>query len=785
MAPPSAAAASADLALGKAVSDSTPNVGETITYTVTLSNIGPDSATNVTVQDSLPAGLSFVSATPSQGTYNNTNGVWMVGTVNTLTPQTLQIQAHVVSPASQTNTATVSHSDQPDPNTANNTASVTETPQQADLALADNVSTPKPNVGDTITYTVTLTDNGPSPATHVTVQDSLPSGLSFVGDTVSHGTYISGTGVWTVGTVTTSAAQTLQIQAVVISPSPQTNTATVSHSDQFDPSASNNAASATETPQQADLAIGKTVSDPTPSAGETITYTVTAYNTGPDAATNVAVQDTLPAGVSFVSETPSQGSFSNATHTWAIGTVTVSTPQTLTIIAHVTSSPGANTASVSHSDQFDPNTSNNSDTTATSPNDADLMVLEKVSNPTATVGQTITYTVTLIDNGPHSATNVTVQDLLPAGVSFVSATPSQGTYAANSGVWAVGTVTTSTQQTLTLRATITSASPQTNTASVSHADQPDPTPGNNSAAASYNVVGAPSAAIASPASGGRYAVGQSVPTSFSCSEGAGGPGIASCADSNGGNGGSGHLDTSTAGSHTYTVTATSADGGIGTASISYTAIAAPSATISSPSPGAVYALGQSVPTSFSCAEGTAGPGLSSCTDSNGASGGSGQLDTSTTGSHTYTVTAVSTDGQRGSVTITYTVVGRVPKVDTSGKPSTKAHGHTILVTPGIKVSCPAGGDPCTADETATVTVPASVARANTKKVVIGRAHFTITAGKRRQLTFKLNSKGARLLRRFKHLRVTVTVVSRVGHNKPITTTKAIAIKAPVRRHGPH
>jgi hypothetical protein len=276
-----------------------------------------------------------------------------------------------------------------------------------------------------------------------------------------------------------------------------------------------------------------------------------------------------------------------------------------------------------------------------------------------------------------------------------------------------------------------------------------------------------------------------VPTSFSCSEGAGGPGIASCADSNGGSGGNGHLDTSTAGSHTYTVTATSADGGTGTASISYTAIAAPSATISSPSPGGFYALGQSVPTSFSCAEGTAGPGLSSCTDSNGASGGSGRLDTSTTGSHTYTVTAVSTDGQYGSVSITYTVVGPRPKVDISGKPSTKAHGHTILVTPGIKVSCPAAGDPCTADETASVTVAALVARAKTRKVVIGRAHFTIPAGKTRELTFKLNSKGARLLHSFKHLRVTVTVVSRVGHNKPITTTKTIAIKAPARKHGRH
>jgi hypothetical protein len=100
------------------------------------------------------------------------------------------------------------------------------------------------------------------------------------------------------------------------------------------------------------------------------------------------------------------------------------------------------------------------------------------------------------------------------------------------------------------------------------------------------------------------------------------------------------------------------------------------------------------------------------------------------------------------------------------------------------VSCPTGGDPCTADETATAQVPASAAGVKTKKNVIGSLHFTIPARNSKELTFKLNAKGARLLRKLKTLRVTVTVVSRVGHNTPITTTKTITIKAPAgkRKH---
>jgi hypothetical protein len=196
------------------------------------------------------------------------------------------------------------------------------------------------------------------------------------------------------------------------------------------------------------------------------------------------------------------------------------------------------------------------------------------------------------------------------------------------------------------------------------------------------VASAPSASISAPASGATYAVGQVVDSSFTCADGAGGTGIASCLDQNGDPSGTA-IDTSTTGQHTFTVTATSKDGLIGTASVTYTVAGAPSVQITSPDDGQTFAVEQVVPTSFSCAEGTSGPGLSSCTDSNGADAPAGVLDTSKTGTFTYTVTATSKNGQRVRASIHYTVAG-APSVQVSSPVDGAVYTRGDIVAAGYE-----------------------------------------------------------------------------------------------------
>ena len=232
----------ADLALTKSVDNPSPVANERVTFTVVARNDGPATATGVVVNDPMPLGLSFVSASADQGTYDQNSGDWSIGTLQNGATATLNVVVQATLPGKKTNIAEVVAVDQFDSDSAPNNrvddeddqAMVMLIPQVADLSLTKTVNNPRPRIGETVTFTVDVRNDGPMPGTSLAVTDHLPPGLSFISTTASRGTYEPATGIWTIGNLAVGEEVRLQIRATVDTPGLKENTAEISSLDQFD-----------------------------------------------------------------------------------------------------------------------------------------------------------------------------------------------------------------------------------------------------------------------------------------------------------------------------------------------------------------------------------------------------------------------------------------------------------------------------------------------------------------------------------------------------------------------
>ncbi len=496
-------AAVANLAVTITPETATPNQGQDVTFTVTLANSGPDTATNIVVTDVIPAGLVRQSATPEVGNYNTTNNQWTIPTLASGEDVVLTVVLRADVATEVIYSAQVTASDQVDPNstpddgTGDDFDSSTVNAVAADLSLAITPATQTPAVGQDATFTITLTNGGPDAATNIVVEDVLPAGLDFQSATPSAGTYDDVNKEWTIPSLASGQSVTLVVVAEVQSGALLTYSAQVTASDQFDPDsvpddgAGDDRATATVgVLSGADLSVTVTPSSAAPNFGSNVTFTIVVTNGGPDAATGVVVTNVLPTGLAFQSfEAPAGTSFVSATGVWTVGNLASGTSQTLTVTARVnTTAAVEDVAQVTASGTPDPDSTPNDNTgddrgvgAIDAPAAADLRLAKTRTSGVVNVGQPVTFTLTLTNDGPDAATGVAVTDQLPAGLTFVSAQASIGSYDELSGIWTVGTVNNGGFATLTIVATLTTAGTKTNTAQVTASNEfdPDSTPNDN------------------------------------------------------------------------------------------------------------------------------------------------------------------------------------------------------------------------------------------------------------------------------------------------------------------
>ncbi|HEY3582719.1 MAG TPA: Ig-like domain-containing protein, partial [Pyrinomonadaceae bacterium] len=516
----------ADLAVTKTDSPDPVIAGTNLTYTINFVNNGPNAA-GATVTDATPAGTTFVSASVDTGTGWGTTQPSVGGTGNIVFSKalvakdetavfkiTVKVNSSVASGSTINNSATAATTGATDPVPGNNTGTAsTSVIAQADLAITktDGVTEKVPGTG--VTYTIVVTNNGPSDANGVSVADTFPSDLTGVtftstptggatGNTAAGSGPISdslnmptgSTVTYTVNaTVKSSATGTLSNTATVTAP------AGVTDNDTTNNSATDND---TLTPQ-ADLSVTKSDGVTSKVPGTSVTYTIVVSNSGPSDAPGTLVADTFPSeltGVSFTSVAAGGATGNTAGPSSADISDTLSLPSgssvTYTVNATVKSSATgslSNTATVTAgAGVTDNNTANNSanDTDTLTPQ-ANLSITKTDGSTTATPGNPVTYTIVVSNSGPSDAPGTSVADNFPAiltGVSYtsVAAGGATGNTAgpANGNIGDMLSLPSGASVTYTVNATVQASATGSlsNTATVTAgAGVTDPVPGNNSA----------------------------------------------------------------------------------------------------------------------------------------------------------------------------------------------------------------------------------------------------------------------------------------------------------------
>ncbi|MDO6600682.1 gliding motility-associated C-terminal domain-containing protein, partial [Tenacibaculum sp. 1_MG-2023] len=516
---------------------------------------------------------TLTDTTPSQGSYDTNTGVWTIGTIANQATVTLVIEATINASGEYTNLAEVTASDNFDPDSTpdngvdtDNDGNVENDPDDeddgdgeepgedgvqpvSDISLdktsevtldADNSGTPTPN--DTVVFTVSVTNNGPNEATSVAVTDELPDGYTMLGNTASQGSYDVNTGVWTIGTIANQATVTLVIEATINASGEYTNLAEVTASDNFDPDSTpdngvdtDNDGNVENDPDDeddgdgeepgedgvqpvSDISLDKTSevtldadNSGTPTPNDTVVFTISVNNNGPNEAPGVVVTDQIPTGYTLTNNTPSQGSYDVNTGVWTIGTIANQATVTLVIEATINASGEyTNLAEVTASDNFDPDSTPNNgvDTDGdgnveNDPDDEDdgdgeepgeegvqpvsdislnkkvVLITDADGSGGPTPFDTVEFEITVTNSGPNKATGIVIKDELPAGYTMVNSNTTTGTVYFDTE-WTIPTLNINESVVLTLLATINPDGPFTNFAEVIASDNfdPDSTPNN-------------------------------------------------------------------------------------------------------------------------------------------------------------------------------------------------------------------------------------------------------------------------------------------------------------------
>ncbi|MGH1168780.1 cell surface protein, partial [Bacillus paranthracis] len=520
---------SGEITLVKSVDKTFATIGDTISYTITLSNPGNVTSQNIIFTDILPDGTTFISGTltndsGTQQIGNPANGI-QIGNINpngtaVITLNVLVTNIPSINPISNSSSVQFSYvvdPSQPSVSQMNVSNAVSTTINSAILTTQKSADKSIVSVGDTITYTTTITNTGNTAATNITFTSAIPASITFIPNSFTiNGVQQSGAqpalGV-TIPNIAPGETVTGTFQVNVISVPPSNSIMgndTILYSYTVDPNGTPITTSistniVTNPVLDAMITMVKSVDQTLVTLGDTITYTTILTNSGNTNATNITFTDLIPDGTTFITDSVTIDGITqiglNPNTGITIGLIAPNSSISIAFQVTATSTPVqnpiANSATASYTFIADPNApivSRNatSNTVFTTINTANILSLKQVDKSFSHIGDTLTYTVVLTNNGNSSAQNVIFTDTVPSVTTFIANTfsingvPQSGADPSN-GV-NIGTITAGTTVTVSFQVTVTSL--------------PNQNPIVNFSSTSYQLVSPPDAetSISNPVS---------------------------------------------------------------------------------------------------------------------------------------------------------------------------------------------------------------------------------------------------------------------------------------------
>ncbi|UCD91746.1 MAG: DUF11 domain-containing protein, partial [Methanobacteriota archaeon] len=412
----------------KKVADvSTADPSDQITYTITYTNSGTGNATDVVVKDTIPSDTEYVSSNPAYTSVSGNTYTWEIGDVCAGCSDSIELVVKVKAGTPDKtllrNNVTLDYDDaNGNPQTQeSDSADVTVTAPVMTVRKTANVTTADPS--DTIAYTIDYENTGTGNATNVKIVDTIPADTTAVSaspmwDSVSGDNY-----TWNIGNVAAGKSGSITlIVKVDVGTSDGTrlrNWVTLSYADANGNALPDETDYADVTVTAPIMTITKTADVSTADPSDEIEYTLTYDNSGTGEATDVWIKDTIPSDVVIVSASPMYTSVSGNTYTWYFASVPGKTGGSITLIVKVkVGTPDGtllrNEVTLDYSDANGnslPQDSDYVDVFVTAP----VFTFSKSADVTeADPGDWINYTITYKNTGTGNATNVWVNDTIPA-----------------------------------------------------------------------------------------------------------------------------------------------------------------------------------------------------------------------------------------------------------------------------------------------------------------------------------------------------------------------------------